>query len=110
MPLEMMRSADMDALRTAVEGWLAAVGDRVPARVLEVDGAIGGGSLPGRTWPSVALALRPKSVEQLRQRLLSGDPPVVPRAVDGELIFDARSIVPLGQGADLLRALEAALQ
>jgi len=110
VPLEVMRSAGLEGLRAAVEGWLAAVGDRVPARVLEVDGAIGGGSLPGRTWPSLALALRPASVERLRHRLLRGDPPVVARAAEGELIFDARTIVPLGQGADFLRALQAALR
>ena len=109
VPLTRMRDAELADLRTAVESWRAALGRRIPARVLEVEGAIGGGSLPGRTRPSVALALRPKSVDGLRRRLLQGTPPVVARAMDGELILDARTVVPLDQGDALLTALEAAL-
>ncbi len=96
-------------MRAAVESWRQTLGHRIPARVLEVEGAIGGGSLPGRTWPSVALAIRPKSVDGLRKRLLQGTPPVVARAMDGELVLDARTVVPLEQGDALLAALEAAL-
>jgi len=109
VPLVQMRTASMESLRTAVEHWRDTLDGRVPARILDVDGAIGGGSLPGRTWPSVALALRPKSVDSMRSRLLAGPHPVVARAIDGELVLDARTVVPLGQGDALLSAVVAAL-
>ena len=109
VPLVQMRTATMASLREAVVSWRAAVADLVPARILDVEGAIGGGSLPGRTWPSVALAIRPDSVDGLRRRLLSGPQPVVARAHDGELLLDARTVAPLGQSDALCAALVEAL-
>ena len=109
VPLEAMLGADGEALRRACEGWRAALGDRVRAEVVPVEGAVGGGSLPGRTWPSWALAIAAPAPEALRRALLAGEPPVVARVHQDRLLLDARTVVPLGQGATLLTALEGAL-
>lgn len=109
VPLEQMRKASMESLRVCVEGWLAALPEGVDARVVEVEGAVGGGTLPGRTWPSVALGLRTPAPERLRAALLRGQTPVLVRVKDAELLIDARAIAPLDQGPLLLALLLEAL-
>lgn len=108
VPVRAMEAADLDGLRAAVEGWRAALADGVEAEVVAVEGAVGGGSLPGRTWPSWALAISRPAPEALRAALLAGEPPVVARIHQDRLLLDARTVVPLGQGQALVAALRAA--
>jgi L-seryl-tRNA(Ser) seleniumtransferase len=108
-PARRMIDADAAALRAAVEGWRAALPAGVEARVVAVEGEVGGGSVPGRTWPSWALAIRRPAPEPLRAALLAASPPVVARVRDDELLLDARTVVPLGQSDALLASLLAAL-
>lgn len=109
-PVRRMIDADPEALRAAVEAWRRALPRGVEARGVEVEGAVGGGSLPGRTWPSWALAITRPDPERLRAALLAGEPPVVGRIAGGALLLDARTIVPLGQGDALVAALRDALE
>ncbi|MSP73926.1 MAG: L-seryl-tRNA(Sec) selenium transferase [Myxococcales bacterium] len=92
-------------LADAVAGWLARLPEHVSARCVEVEGEVGGGSLPGRTWPSVALAIRSPGAVLLRQRLLEGELPVVGYIREDELYLDARTIIPFGEGERLLGCL-----
>ncbi len=108
VPVRAMEAADLDGLRAAVEGWRAALGEAVEAEVVAVEGAVGGGSLPGRTWPSWALAITRPAPEALRAALLAGEPPVVGRIHQERLLLDARTVTPLGQGEALVSAVRAA--
>ncbi|MBX3273022.1 MAG: L-seryl-tRNA(Sec) selenium transferase [Sandaracinaceae bacterium] len=109
VPARAMIHAPLEALRAAVEGWRARLPRDVDAELLEVDGAIGGGSTPGRRWPSVALAIRAPSPEALRAALFLGTPRVLARIRDGALLLDARTVAPLGASDALVEALLAAL-
>jgi len=74
----------------------------------ETRATVGGGSLPGETLPSVALAIPGRGAVALLDRLRRGDPAVIGRIEDGAVLLDLRSVDP-AQDADLARALEAAL-
>jgi L-seryl-tRNA(Ser) seleniumtransferase len=56
--------------------------------------AIGGGSLPGETLPSVAVALSADAPDQLVRRLRLGNPAVIARITDGRVLLDMRTILP----------------
>lgn len=109
VPIEAMRRASLASLRTVVECWRVALPDWVEAELFETKGRIGGGSLPGRTWPSVALAIRTPNPEVLRRHLLEGEIPIIGRIRRGALLLDARTVAPLGQSAALLTGLNAAI-
>lgn len=69
-------------------------GDRLA--VVETKSTVGGGSLPGQTQPSVALAIEPGSmpVDELAQRLRRGSPRVFGRVEANRLFLDLRTILP----------------
>jgi len=110
VPTRAMIEAPLEQLRGVVLSWQAALPDGVKSEVVEVDGAIGGGSVPGRSWPSVALAIRAPAPEPLRAALLAGEPPVVARVRGGALLLDARTVAPVGQSDALERALHEAIR
>jgi L-seryl-tRNA(Ser) seleniumtransferase len=86
-------------------GRLSAAGYTVA--MVACESAVGGGSLPGETLPSVALALLcgERSLDALAQRLREGEPAVVARIADGRLLFDLRTVLPDQDEALLERLL-----
>ena len=105
--VQLMIGADPQVLRDAAESWRAALPAGVEAEVVEVDGAIGGGSVPGRRWPSWALAITRPSPTRLFRALL---PDVLARVHKGRLLLDARTVVPVGQSSALLARLLEVVQ
>ncbi len=109
IPVWRMISAPENALRERAERWRSAVrrGEVVPSR-----SAIGGGSLPGETLPTWALAIRPDKgtggVESLTARLREGIPPVMTRIEGDRALLDPRTVLPEEEGG-LLRVLGAIL-
>jgi L-seryl-tRNA(Ser) seleniumtransferase len=78
--------------------------------VVDVRSTVGGGSLPGETLPSAAVAIRGGSADRLLAALRTGVPPVVGRIEDGRAVFDLRTVEPDDDHAILgaLRAVIAA--
>ena len=72
----------------------------------------GGGTLPGASFPSVTLDLRPAdpapNVSELAAKLRHGSPPVVGCMAAGWLKLDLRTVLPEQDDA-LLRAVTSAL-
>jgi L-seryl-tRNA(Ser) seleniumtransferase len=84
-----------------------AVGDpRIEVRATRA--TVGGGSLPGETLPSIALAVPGRGAAALLDRLRLGEPAVVGRVEDGALLLDLRAVDP-DRDTDLAHALSAAL-
>lgn len=108
-PVLRMIEYPVSELKVAVEGWLRQL-PQVTAEVVEVDGAVGGGSVPARTWPSIGLAVNSPDPVRLQQALLRVPEPVLGRIHKGSLLLDARTVVPLGQGERLVASLRAALE
>ncbi len=68
-------------------------------RVVEIDAAIGGGSLPGDTIPSVGLWVPCKKPARAAKALRLGDPPVIGRIEDERLLLDLRTVDPRDDAA-----------
>ena len=105
IPVWRMIAAPLDHLRARAEVWrdrLAAQG--LPAGVQSGESAVGGGSLPGETLPTVVLALAAPAPDALARRLRAGDLPVICRIQADRLLFDPRTVLPEGD-EDLIAAL-----
>jgi L-seryl-tRNA(Ser) seleniumtransferase len=79
---------------------------RFTIEVIESATAIGGGSAPGATLPTFALALQldGMSAQQLADALRRADTPVIARVEDDRVLLDLRTVFP-EQDAQLLAAL-----
>ncbi len=108
VPVWRMISATPDSLRERACGWQAQLRDGFS--VVETRSAIGGGSLPGETLPTWALALdataTPGGADGILRRLREGRPPVVARVEDEHVLFDPRTVAP-DEDVELLQALQA---
>ena len=96
-----------EEVRARAEGWREALA--VPGvEVVEVRSAVGGGTLPGVTLPSFALALPPGDADAIAARLRSSDPPVVGRIEGGRVLLDPRTVLP-GEDEAVLAAVRSSL-
>jgi L-seryl-tRNA(Ser) seleniumtransferase len=110
VPVWRMMGFSTVALRSRAERWRAALADGcsgLRAEVTEGESAVGGGSLPGETLPTVLLALDVPSAEAFGYRLRKGNPPVVGRIENGRFLLDPRTVPEEDEDA-LLQALAAA--
>ncbi len=96
-----------EELRARAEAWREALG--LPGvEVVEARSAVGGGTLPGVTRPTFALALPPGDPDGVAARLRAADSPVVGRIEEGRVLLDPRTVLP-GEDAAVLAAVRAAL-
>ena len=79
---------------------------RYALEIVESASAIGGGSAPGATLPTFALALTfdGMSAQQLAEALRRSDPPVIGRVEDDRVLLDLRTVFA-DQDAQVLAAL-----
>ena len=107
IPVWRMISATPDALKERACSWRSQLSG--PYSVIESRSAIGGGSLPGETLPTWALALGtsalPGSAEGVMRRLRQGHPPVVARVEEDSVLLDPRTVGP-EEDTELLAALQ----
>jgi L-seryl-tRNA(Ser) seleniumtransferase len=104
IPVWRMIAAPADALERRA-AWLA---ERTGARVVEARSTVGGGSLPGETLPSWAVAIATRSPSRTVAALRNGSPPVIARIADGDLILDVRTVDP-ARDDELATAIAAAI-
>jgi L-seryl-tRNA(Ser) seleniumtransferase len=117
IPVWRMIATPLAALEARCQTWQAALQDLVETEIVATDATVGGGSLPGETLPSRALALGAEAiaevvpgltVEELARRLRTGQPPVVGRVEADRLLLDARTVLP-EQDETLVEALRRSL-
>ena len=100
IPVWRMIALPLDALTVRAEVWRAALTDLgLTNATLRPDrSAVGGGSLPGETLPTVVLAVPLEGVlggeAAALRRLRLGHPPLIARAADGHLLADPRTVFP----------------
>jgi len=80
--------------QVSLRGRAEALAGRLGAEVAETRSTIGGGSLPGQTQPSWAVALTSESAQSLAASLRRADPPVVARIEDDRVLLDLRAVLP----------------
>jgi L-seryl-tRNA(Ser) seleniumtransferase len=103
IPVWRMISASLDGLRGRAETWANDIGT---GDVVSNRSALGGGSLPGESFPTYVLALSVRSPDSVLKRLREQETPVIARAEDGRVVLDPRTVQP-EQDAVLLRALHS---
>ena len=115
IPVWRMISADEETLEARARRWSDEVGS-TGLSVVEARTAVGGGSLPGQTLPTRALAIEgertgPGGPDGLaaRLRMPSGNQtPVIGRIEDDRLLLDVRTVLP-AEDDELIASLHTAL-
>jgi L-seryl-tRNA(Ser) seleniumtransferase len=82
---------EIEARAEAVGAKLRAAG--IEARVAESSASVGGGAFPTAAIASRAIVLS-ASVQDLEERLRLGEPAVIGRIFEGNLLLDLRSVLP----------------
>jgi len=110
IPIWRMISAPPEAMKQRARVWQITL--EAPAAVIPSRSAIGGGSLPGETLPSWALALSCAGIEggaeEVMRRLRACNPPVIARIEGDQVLLDPRTVPPDDDDA-LLKGLALAL-
>jgi L-seryl-tRNA(Ser) seleniumtransferase len=81
----------------------------IEAHVQEVAASAGGGALADRPLPSAAAVVHTDDPDGLARRLRRGEPCVLPRIRDGQLLLDGRTVLP-DEDDLLLDAVTAAVR
>ncbi|HEX8172648.1 MAG TPA: L-seryl-tRNA(Sec) selenium transferase [Thermoanaerobaculia bacterium] len=100
IPIYRMLATPIDALRARAESLVRGT----PARVVDSRCALGGGTTPSETIPSVAIEV-PGNASELQERFLRNDPPIVGRVQNERFTIEVRTI-----GEDDAPAVAAALR
>jgi L-seryl-tRNA(Ser) seleniumtransferase len=90
IPVWRMIATPPEVLRERAETLAARIG----GKPVETRSAVGGGSLPGQTQPSWAVALQSDSAATLAAKLRTANPPVIARIDDDRVLLDLRAILP----------------
>jgi L-seryl-tRNA(Ser) seleniumtransferase len=108
IPVWRMMAMPQESLFARAADWAAEMRSHgIPATVVPTASTVGGGSLPGETLPTRALALAHPNPDAMAAALRAGDPAVIVRIREGQLLLDPRT-VPQEADGFLLRALMAA--
>ena len=109
IPVWRMISGTPESVKQRALGWRATL--EAPSEVEPCRSAIGGGSLPGETLPSWALALpcdrESGGAEGLMRRLRQNKRPIIARVENDKVLLDPRTVLPEDE-AELLTGLGAA--
>ena len=110
VPIWRMISMTAEEAKARTAGWVEEIGEGV--KVVETESTIGGGSLPGETLPTWALVIGCKAhggAEAVATRLRGASTPVMGRIEDGQVVLDARTVLP-GEDSSLITAVKRALR
>jgi L-seryl-tRNA(Ser) seleniumtransferase len=105
IPVWQMISRPLLEIEDTANRWAAIFQkNNLPAKVVDGESTIGGGSLPGATLPTKLVALDHDNVESLAAILRKTEPPVVSRIGNNLLLLDPRTVLP-GQESTLISAV-----
>ncbi len=109
IPVWRMIATPVEVLARRARKWQRALKE-AGARIslIPAESTVGGGSLPGQTLPTRALALEVPSSDALAARLRAANPPIVARIEDDRLLLDPRTVLP-EQDTTLIEVVRAAL-
>ena len=99
VPIWRMMSLTQKQVKGRAEAWIQDLGQ---GEVVEGESTVGGGSLPGESFPTYLLALNVKSPAKFLAQLRMQNPPIIARTEDDRILFDPRTILPEQEGAFLV--------
>ena len=107
LPVERMLRASAADIRRRAAFWSVKLLDRgVRTHLVEATSAVGGGSLPEHSLPTVLVAIEGPA-NKLMTSLRHGDPPVIARIEEGHCCIDPRTVLK-GEDETLIDAIEVA--
>lgn len=90
IPVWRMIAMSITEIEARATHWQSIIG----GEVLETTSTVGGGSLPGNTLLTKALALRVANPDGLAAQLREQNPPIITRIQDDRLWLDPRTVLP----------------
>jgi L-seryl-tRNA(Ser) seleniumtransferase len=106
IPVWMMIAATHDQLDARAQKWAQRLcASKLNAQVVDAASTVGGGSLPGETLPTRAVALTVASPDEMAKRLRTNVPPIVARIEENRLLFDPRTVLA-SEEENLLSGIE----
>lgn len=103
IPVWKMISADINDLKERAYRWQTELN---LGEVIDAESMVGGGSLPGETLPTFALALSTEHAQTLTRKLRKGIPAVISRIENERVLFDPRTVRP-EQDKALINAIKS---
>jgi L-seryl-tRNA(Ser) seleniumtransferase len=91
IPIWKMISMPLNEVRARAENWAK---ELESGSVVESEATVGGGSLPGESFPSYVLSLHIKSPDKFLKKLRQQNPPVIARTENDKTLFDPRTVLP----------------
>ena len=91
IPIWRMMSLTAEQVKVRAEAWRDALeqGD-----VVKSESTVGGGSLPEESLPTYVLSLDVRSPDKFLKKLRDGNPPIIARVQDNNILFDPRAVLP----------------
>jgi len=105
IPIWKMISMPLEDVKARAENWARELG---AGSVEESEATVGGGSLPGESFPSYVLSLSVKSPDKFLKKLREQNPPLIARTENDKILFDPRTLL-LEQDRLLLTTLHSLL-
>jgi L-seryl-tRNA(Ser) seleniumtransferase len=106
IPIWTMIAASRDELDARAQKWVERLrAAKLDAAVIDAESTVGGGSLPGESLPTRAVALVIASPDEFAARLRQNVPPIVARIEEGRIVFDPRTVLAAEEDA-LLAGIE----
>jgi L-seryl-tRNA(Ser) seleniumtransferase len=105
IPVWQMIASPVQALQERVGRWRERLAEQgIAVEMWSGESAVGGGSLPGETLPTVVFAIAHRAPDEAAAELRRQPTPVICRIQQDRLIFDPRTVLP-EQEESLLTAL-----
>jgi L-seryl-tRNA(Ser) seleniumtransferase len=89
IPIWRMISQMPDEVKGRAEFWQRGTGC---GEVMASESTVGGGSLPGESFPTWVLSLTVKSPDKFLAQLRKANPPVIARTENGQVLLDPRTV------------------
>ncbi|MCX6083169.1 MAG: L-seryl-tRNA(Sec) selenium transferase [Chloroflexi bacterium] len=105
IPLWRMISIPLDSVRQRAENWQREIG---AGELVTSESTVGGGTLPGESFPTWVLSFQVKSPDKFLARLRNSNPAVIARTQNNRILFDPRTVLP-EQDTLLIECLKALL-
>jgi L-seryl-tRNA(Ser) seleniumtransferase len=99
IPILKMMSLTPQQVKGRVEAWSKELGQ---GEVVEGESTVGGGSLPGESFPTFLLSLTVESPDKFLKRLRVQNPPIIARTTNDKVLLDPRTVLPEQEGALLV--------
>lgn len=92
IPFYRMLATPLDALRVRAQRYVELIEG---ARMVDLDGYVGGGSLPQTKIPSIGVAFATPHATELAARLRRSRQPIIARVEEARVLLDLRTVAPV---------------